>query len=205
MPVFDTDQMLIARIRAGDEAAWRRCIEEYEGRLRAFVRSRLKDSTAADDIVQETFLGFMTALPNYDGQTPLDRFLFSIASHKIVDALRRAGRRPALTMTDAQSGLSQSRQSWAGSARHASSMARSGEQHSLRAERLRQLLAELVTGWKQRHEWERLQCLELLLVRGWTNQRVALALGLSEQAVANHKYAVLDHLRRHTGNDLAFP
>src|SRR5690606_10388237 len=76
--------------------AWKDCIARYEGRLIAFVESRLRDRAQAEDVVQETFLGFLTGLANYDDRTPLDAFLFAIAAHKLTDLLRRMGRRPAL-------------------------------------------------------------------------------------------------------------
>ena len=42
------------------------------------------------------FVGFLTALPNYDPTTPLQAFLFSICAHKLTDRLRQTGRRPLL-------------------------------------------------------------------------------------------------------------
>ncbi len=50
----------------------------FEGRLLAFVDSRLRDrSTTSEDVVQETFLGFLVGLPNYDDATPgPETFLF---------------------------------------------------------------------------------------------------------------------------------
>src|SRR5690606_732377 len=116
---------LVRRIRAGEESAWSECIAEYEGRLQAFVRSRLRDSAVAEDLVQETFLGFLTALPNYDESTPIESFLFAICAHKITDTLRRMGRRPTLPL-NAPDG---SDPAWdlQGPGRVASSIARSRE------------------------------------------------------------------------------
>ena len=44
--------------------------------------------------MQETFVGFLTSLPNYDPARPLEGYLFSIAAHKLTDVMRRQGRRP---------------------------------------------------------------------------------------------------------------
>ncbi|MEN6558729.1 MAG: LuxR C-terminal-related transcriptional regulator, partial [Thermoguttaceae bacterium] len=41
----------------------------------------------------------------------------------------------------------------------------------------------------------RLECLELLLVRGWSNKEVASRLKLTEQTVANYKFELLEKLR----------
>jgi DNA-directed RNA polymerase specialized sigma24 family protein len=94
MAAVDADRLLIARIRAGEQEAWAECIARFEGRLLAFVDSRLRDKAASEDVVQETFLGFLVGLPNYDDTTPPETFLFSIAAHKLTDVLRRKGRRP---------------------------------------------------------------------------------------------------------------
>ena len=88
------DLLLVQRLRRGEAGAWEECIALFEGRLMAYVNSRLNDRSAAEDVVQETFLGFLTSLPNYDDRTPLESFLFSIAAHKLIDLLRHRGRRP---------------------------------------------------------------------------------------------------------------
>lgn len=64
--VTSADQLLLEQIRAGEPDAWERFIDRFEGRLLAFVDSRLRDRTLSEDVVQETFIGFLTSLPNYD-------------------------------------------------------------------------------------------------------------------------------------------
>ena len=59
------------------------------------------DRAAAEDVVQETFVGFSTSLPNYDCRQPLEGYLFSIAAHKLTDLLRRQRRRPTIPLADA--------------------------------------------------------------------------------------------------------
>ena len=92
----ESDRLLIDRIRDGDAAAWEDLIARYEGRLLAFVHRRIHDRTASEDVVQETFVGFLNSLPNYDGRRPLESYLFSICAYKLTDHLRREGRRPSV-------------------------------------------------------------------------------------------------------------
>ncbi len=66
MATTDTEVLLIRQVREGDAGAWRQLIERFEGRLIAFVDSRLRDRAASEDVVQETFVGFLTSLPHYD-------------------------------------------------------------------------------------------------------------------------------------------
>ncbi len=70
----ETDRLLIKRIRSGDGDAWGDLISRYEGRLLAFVESRIGRRAASEDIVQEAFVGFLTSLPNYDGRRPLESY-----------------------------------------------------------------------------------------------------------------------------------
>ena len=76
----DADSLLVERIRRGESDAWSDLIVRYEGRLLAFVESRLGRRGPSEDIVQESFLGFLNSLPNYDGRRPLESYLFSICA-----------------------------------------------------------------------------------------------------------------------------
>src|SRR6184192_3790768 len=103
----ETDRLLIQKIRAGDAGAWDQLIARYEGRLLAFVDRRLRDRAASEDVVQETFVGFLNSLPNFDEKRELQTYLFTIASHKLTDHLRRRGRHPLKTASDSGDVLAQ--------------------------------------------------------------------------------------------------
>lgn len=188
------DNHWLEQIGRHDAEAWQQFISRYEGRLLAFAKSRVGDLATAEDIVQDTFLGFLTALPNYDSRTPLESFLFSIAAHKLTDALRRRGIRPRL-MSQLADDDSAGALETASPQRKVSSLARTQERRMLAREVLGHCLQELVSTWLSRGEFERLKCIELLFAGGQPNQKVARQLGLSEQAVANHKSHVLQKLK----------
>ena len=195
MPTAPTpDSLLVEQIRAGKPEAWNQLIALYEGRLLAFVESRLRGRSASEDVVQETFIGFLTSLPNYDSQRPLEGYLFSICAHKLTDFLRREGRRPAIPLS---SSSKDSAGEWdlPGSARHASSILRSGERRGMEVAALVEAVGEEIERWRQRGDWPKIQCMELLFVCGWPNKRVAGQLELSEQQVANFKFDFLAKLR----------
>ena len=189
----EADRLLIARIRRGDDAAWTECINRFEGRLLAFVESRVRNRSASEDIVQETFLGFLVSLPNYDERTPLDSFLFAIAAHKLMDHLRREGRRPSLSLGNKTSSGSPTDPPARG--RPVSSLVRSQERRGTEDRILREALQTLVREWIAQQQFERLKCVELLFVLGWSNKAVAAKLNLSEQTVANHKHFVVGKLQ----------
>lgn len=189
----EIDQELIRRIRAGDSDAWSDLIKRYEGRLLAFVDSRLSNRSASEDIVQEAFVGFLNSLPNYDGRRSLESYLFSICAYKLTDHLRREGRRPAIPLSAGRDSSGQ----WqlTGNARPASSIARSVERKRIEEDALIEALVEQVQKWQSRGDWEKLQCIELLIVRGMANKEVAQELSITEQQVANFKFDFLNRLR----------
>jgi RNA polymerase sigma-70 factor (ECF subfamily) len=189
------DTLLVEQIRAGQPDAWNVLIAQYEGRLLSFVDSRLHRRASSEDVVQETFIGFLTSLPNYDTRRPLESYLFSIAAHKLTDYLRREGRRPALPLSSTAASTGGT---WElpGGARPASSIARSGERRALEEDALAHGIAEQINHWREKGDWEKVKCMELLFVRGATNKEVSTTLGITEQQVANFKFDFLDRLRK---------
>ena len=189
------DMLLVEQIRAGKPEAWNALIAQYEGRLLSFVDSRLRRRASSEDVVQETFIGFLTSLPNYDLRRPLESYLFSIAAHKLTDYLRREGRRPALPLS---STAASSGGTWElpGSGRPASSIARSGERRELEEEAIARGIGHEIDHWRTKGDWEKIKCMELLFVRGAANKEVAATLGVTEQQVANFKFDFLDRLRK---------
>jgi RNA polymerase sigma-70 factor, ECF subfamily len=193
MATSDAETLLIQRVRSGDAPAWRLLIERYEGRLLAFVDSRLRDRAASEDVVQETFIGFLTSLPHYDEKRDLEAYLFSIAAHKMTDHLRKQGRRPIDQFGSDDHG--RPLEEVPGDGRPASSIARSGERRNAEERLLTEALGGLVREWIGRGEFDRLRCLELLIVKGWANKDVAAYLGLTEQAVASYKFQTVARLK----------
>ena len=189
----ESDRLLVQQIRQGDQQAWNDLIARYEGRLLAFVESRLGRRGPSEDIVQESFVGFLNSLPNYDGRRPLESYLFSICAYKLTDHLRREGRRPAVPLSSA----SDTSGDWqvSDSARRASSIARSSERKQLEEKAIEGALREQIDRWREKAEWTKLMCAELLFVRGWANKDVAEELSITEQQVANYKFDFIARLR----------
>ena len=187
------DSLLIDRIRRPEPEAWNDLIARFEGRLLAFVDSRLRNRAAAEDVVQETFIGFLTSLPNYDPSRPLEGYLFSIAAHKLTDHLRREGRRPSVPL--APRGSSQSEWEQPGRERAVSSVMGGRERLRIEEQALAQAVGQQIEHWRARGDWQKIACAELLFVRGWPNKEVAARLNISEQAVANQKFEFLAKLR----------
>lgn len=190
----EADAYLVKQIRDGSADAWQQLIDRYEGRLLAYTDSRIRNRATSEDIVQEAFVGFLISLPNYDGGRPLESYLFSICAYKLTDHLRREGRRPSIQMHGRSSGGSGQIEP-AGSARVASSIARSVERKRIEEDAVLRAIAEQIQRWKQTGAWVKLRVVELLFVRGMPNKQVAEVTGQTEQQIANYKSDFLIRLR----------
>jgi RNA polymerase sigma-70 factor (ECF subfamily) len=196
----DSDRELITRVRqtgnAGREALgdlWSR----YEGRLRAFVRKRLgPNHPDIDDVLMETFIGLQNSLPTYDPAKPLQTWLFTIAHNKSIDRIRRITRLPVRGGQDEatveQMGHAPDRKQ-----RKASSMARSRERRQHETDCLARGLADLVRGYLDKRDYGRVQVLELLFVKGVPNKDIAKQLEITEQTVANYRFAAVRKLEEY--------
>jgi RNA polymerase sigma-70 factor (ECF subfamily) len=193
MSSTEIDALLVRQVRAGDAEAWRQLVERFEGRLQAFVDSRLRDRAASEDVVQETFIGFLTSLPHFDEKRDIEAYLFSIAAHKLTDHLRKQGRRPIDQFGSDDHG--RPLEEVPGSARGASSIARSGERRRDEEQLLTEAMGQLVREWLARADYNRLRCVELLVVKGWANKEVARYLEITEQAVASYKFQTIARLK----------
>ena len=88
---------LLARGLDGDEAAYRGFLDGLVVRLRAFLRRRLtRAPDEVEDLLQEILLAVHNQRHSYDPAQPLTAWLHAIARYKLVDCLRRRGRRELL-------------------------------------------------------------------------------------------------------------
>ena len=115
MDIPPTSVSLLKAI-ANDTAAvrWTEFWRRYEPAVRSYLNQRYP-SVEADDVIQETMLALMKALPEYrytpDASGHFRSYLLGIARHKALDALRRAGIRIALkaVVTETNAGWSSAR------------------------------------------------------------------------------------------------
>ena len=85
------------RAQAGDEAAYREALLRIAARLRGYFARRLAAlPDDVEDLVQETLLALHQQRGTYEPALPVSAWVHAIARHKLVDLLRRHGRREAL-------------------------------------------------------------------------------------------------------------
>ena len=61
---------------------------DYHARLRAFILSRISDSSASDEILQEVFLKMHTGLASLKDETKLKSWLYRITRNAMIDYFR---------------------------------------------------------------------------------------------------------------------
>jgi RNA polymerase sigma-70 factor (ECF subfamily) len=89
---------------AGDEAAYRRLLTSVAPVLRAGARRGLvragQPPDQAEDIVQDILLAVHLKRQTWNADAPFAPWLFAIARNKLIDALRRRGRRVFVNIDD---------------------------------------------------------------------------------------------------------
>jgi RNA polymerase sigma-70 factor (ECF subfamily) len=90
-----SDEDLVRRVRAGDEAAARELFDRHLPALRAKARARLPDSlrgkVGPSDVVQDAWLAAFLALGDFEdrGDGSFGRWLRGIVAHRIADEIDR--------------------------------------------------------------------------------------------------------------------
>ena len=93
---------LMLRGLDGDATAWRVLLTEMGAHLRPFFARRLFDGGAdAEDLVQETLIAIHAKRTTWDRNQAFTAWAFAIARHKLIDHLRRQGRRPTHPIDEA--------------------------------------------------------------------------------------------------------
>lgn len=89
---------------AGDKAAYRRLLEALAQFLRAVVRRRAAafgiGQSDVEDVVQEALLAIHLKRGTWDPGQPVGPWVAAIARNKLIDALRRKGRRIDVPIED---------------------------------------------------------------------------------------------------------
>ena len=94
-----TDEELMSRYRdRGPEAVFTELVHRYERELFRYLARYLGDPTLADDVFQNTFLQIHLKRGLYEDGRPFRPWLYAISTHQAVDALRKAGRHPTVSL-----------------------------------------------------------------------------------------------------------
>ncbi|MCX5732374.1 MAG: sigma-70 family RNA polymerase sigma factor [Deltaproteobacteria bacterium] len=90
--IGDSDDALLARLRAGDRTAFAMLVKRHAGSLLRVARSLVRDQATAEELVQETWLAVFTGLDAFEGRSSLRTWLFRICVNKARTRFVRDGR-----------------------------------------------------------------------------------------------------------------
>lgn len=92
---------LMIAAMAGDARAYQALLSASADRLRAYFRRRLRNGDEdVEDLVQETLVAIHRKRASYSPALPYTAWLHGIARYRLIDHLRREGRRPTVPIDD---------------------------------------------------------------------------------------------------------
>lgn len=195
----EAERYLLEQVRRGSSEGWSQLVARYEGRLLSFARSRLKRSSDAEDLVQDTFVSFLNALGTFNDAYSVETFLFTILRRKLIDHFRgRASRVCFLQETmDAKAGQDddaptpQVRSADASASRYA----RRDESRERGHDALAGALRDLVERLKSSENFRDLKIVEMLFYAHVRNKDAAALLGMDEKQIALIKHRAIKEVR----------
>ncbi len=78
---MDPDFVLIYKMRQGNEAAWDQFIRKYYAGIFKYCCFHCQDRDTAEDLTQEVFLKFFSALAGYEHRGKAKNYLYTIAAN----------------------------------------------------------------------------------------------------------------------------
>jgi len=83
------DKLLIWKFKAGSKDAFRRIYDKYESYLLTLAANLLQDKTAAEDVVQDVFIGFVQSADKFHLTGTLKAYLGTCTANRARDYLRK--------------------------------------------------------------------------------------------------------------------
>ncbi len=168
------EQALLARLRAGENAAFEQLIRAHGGRLLAVARRFLPVEEDARDAVQEAFASAFRSIESFEGNARLSTWLHRIVVNAALMKLRTRRRKPELSIEDLLPGFLED-----GHLERPASPWRKDALDGLEREALRALLNEKIHMLPERYR----NVLLLRDIEELDTQETAELMGISEGAV----------------------
>lgn len=95
------DKEILRQLKAGDLSACRACVEAHSDGLYRLAYRMLHNEMAAEDVVQDTFLGAFRALDQFEGRSTLGTWLYRIAYNNAL--MHRRAQPPLQSLSEHES------------------------------------------------------------------------------------------------------
>lgn len=99
-----SDEELLEKFQSGQREAFGALVRRYQGELFGYLRRYLGEHALAEDVVQNTFLQVFVKIAQYEAGRAARPWLYTIATHQAIDALRRQGRHQLLSIDQERPG-----------------------------------------------------------------------------------------------------
>lgn len=83
-----SDEALVRDVQEGSISAFEMLVTRYQGKLHSFVSYLVRDSIAAQDIVQESFMSLYKTIDRIDIDKKFSAYLFSLTRNHALSYLR---------------------------------------------------------------------------------------------------------------------
>jgi RNA polymerase sigma-70 factor, ECF subfamily len=102
-PQISDDAELVRRLRDHDEVAYELLLDRYQNSMLRVAQLFVRDVTAAEDVVQETWLALFEGLDRFESRSSFKTWMFSILVNRAKTRAQRDGRSIPLSMLDYES------------------------------------------------------------------------------------------------------
>ena len=93
-----SDQVLVGRVRAGDDRAFEQLYQRYHRRIASYVQGMVKDHARAEDITQDVFMSALRRMRETDRTIAFKPWIYEIAKNACIDQFRRSRRAEEVSM-----------------------------------------------------------------------------------------------------------
>jgi RNA polymerase sigma factor (sigma-70 family) len=166
----------ITQIARGDRTAFERLFRAYETRLYRYLISMVRDKQQAEELVNDVMVDVWRGAPKFRDESKPATWLFGIAYHKAIDALRR--RKPPPVELRAVAAMADPRPN---------------PEEIAVAEHLRRNLEAAIASLSPEHR----AVVELALTQGYSYQQISDIAGCPVNTVKTRMFHARRHLREY--------
>jgi RNA polymerase sigma-70 factor, ECF subfamily len=87
-----SDKETLAALRRGDERVFVELVEQHQTLMLRVASRYVRNQAVAEEVVQETWLGVLNGLRNFEGRASLKTWIFRILTNRAITRAEREGR-----------------------------------------------------------------------------------------------------------------
>jgi RNA polymerase sigma-70 factor (ECF subfamily) len=100
-PTLEADAVLLERLRAGDDTAFRLLYDRYFQRVYNFLDRRLRNRADTEEATQEVFINLFASLDSFRGDAPFAAWVFGVTRRTLASRFKRK-RHPTVPLLDSE-------------------------------------------------------------------------------------------------------